>query len=86
VIQSVPAEEAGVASAALQTAFQVGSVVGLSAQAGFNTVGDGIHDWRSSQAGWWFIVGVGAVWTIGFLVLYRPPKNIQTDPEGVPIH
>ncbi|KAK8854580.1 hypothetical protein IAR55_003319 [Kwoniella newhampshirensis] len=76
VMTSVPPEMAGVAGALLQVAVQTGNAIALGVQAGLLTVHPGgYHDWRNIQASSYFQMGWGAIWMIGFLVLYRPKKK-----------
>lgn len=80
VMTSTPAEMAGVAGAVLQVAFQIGSTVGLSVQAGLLTVGS----WPGNvKASLYFQMGWCALWLVGFLALYRPSKNVTNDEETV---
>jgi hypothetical protein len=83
VMTSVPAEMAGVAGAVLQVALQVGSAVALSIQAGLFTINPGsIENFANVQASFYFELGWGIVWLIGFLVFYRPSKNTNGSAEG----
>jgi MFS family permease len=83
VMTSVPAEMAGVAGAVLQVALQVGSAVALSIQAGLFTINPGsIENFANVQASFYFELGWGIVWLIGFLVFYRPSKNTNASAEG----
>ena len=69
------------AGATLQTAFQVGSAVALSIQSGLLTVNPGsISNFENVQTSFYFELGWGIVWLIGFLILYRPGK--KPTPEG----
>jgi hypothetical protein len=84
VMTSVPPESSGVAGAVLQVALQVGSAVALSIQAGLLTIEEGwIYNFKNVQASWYFQLGWGIVWLIGFVVFYRPAKNaISGDADG----
>lgn len=80
VMTSTPAEMAGVAGAVLQVAFQIGSTVGLSVQAGLLTVGS----WPGNvKASLYFQMGWCGLWLVLFLALYRPSKNQTNDEETV---
>ncbi|ORY29676.1 major facilitator superfamily domain-containing protein [Naematelia encephala] len=82
VMTSVPAEVSGMVGAVLQVAFQVGAAVSLSIQAGLLTINPGsISNFKNTQASWYFELGWGILWIIGFLVFYRPSKNAQNDVE-----
>ena len=82
IMTSVPPEMAGVAGAVLQVALQVGSAVALSIQAGLWTIKpNGIYNFKNVQISWYFELGWGIVWIIGFLVFYRPKKNAVNDEE-----
>lgn len=82
VMNSVPAEMAGVAGAVLQVAFQVGSAVGLSIQAGLFTVNPGgLENPANVQASFYFQLGWVILWLIMFVVFYRPPPKSANDEE-----
>ena len=75
IMTSVPAEMGGVAGATLQTALRVGSAVALSIQSGLLTVDPGsIGDYDNVRASFYFEIGWGIVWLVGFLGCYRPNK------------
>ena len=84
IITSVPAEYSGTTGALSQVAFQVGSAVALSIQAGLFTVNPGsISNQLNIQTSFYFQIGWGIVWLIGFLVFYRPKKNaVSSDQDG----
>lgn len=83
VMTSVPAEMSGVAGAVLQVSFQLGSAVGLGIQAGLLTVNEGgISNPSNVKASFYFQMGWCALWLVGFLALYRRPKNDGSDEEG----
>lgn len=83
VMNSVPAEMAGVAGATLQVAFQVGSAVGFSIQAGLLTVNPGgLENPGNVHASFYFQLGWVVLWLIGFVVLYREPKRSANDEEA----
>lgn len=80
VMTSVPPHMAGVAGAVLQVAFQIGSTVGLSVQAGLLTVGS----WPNNvKASFYFQMGWNALWLVLFLALYRPNRKQADDEETV---
>jgi hypothetical protein len=84
IMTSVPASEAGVCGAILQVALQVGSAVALSIQAGLLTVNPGsIENFENVKASWYFELGWGILWIIGFVIFYKPGKsaNAQGDAE-----
>ncbi|KAK6909670.1 hypothetical protein I203_103691 [Kwoniella mangroviensis CBS 8507] len=67
-ITAVPSSEAGVAGAITQTAMQVGSIIGLSVQAGLLTVfPDAYHDIRNTRISWYFVVGISSAIMISAL-------------------
>lgn len=80
VMTSAPPDMAGVAGAVLQVAFQIGSTVGLSVQAGLLTVGEWPHNVKAS---FYFQMGWCALWLVLFLALYRPSKNQAADEETI---
>ena len=83
VMLSVPPEMSGVAGAMLQVAFQVGSAVALSIQAGLLTVNPGsIANFENVQTSFYFEIGWGIIWLIGFLVFFRPAKNTTASAEA----
>lgn len=82
VMTTVPPEMSGVAGAVLQVAFQVGSAVALSIQAGLLTINEGwIYNFKNVQASWYFQLGWGLLWLIAFVVFYRPSKNPVSSSE-----
>jgi hypothetical protein len=84
IMTTVPSEMAGVAGAMLQVALQVGSAVALSIQAGLFTIHPGgLEDFRNPQISFYFVIGWGIVWLVGFLVWYRQPKADEADEEKV---
>ncbi|WVO21375.1 uncharacterized protein IAS62_002683 [Cryptococcus decagattii] len=75
---AVPANVGGVAGATLQVAYQVGAAVSFAVQAGLFTVNEGgISNFDNIRASLYFEIGFIALWLIGFLVFYRPPKNTE---------
>lgn len=85
VIQSVPPEQAGVASATLQTSFQIGSTVSIGiATALQQSVGGGIQDWESTRAGFYYLLAMGVLWLVGFLVFFKPPRALPVPPASPP--
>jgi MFS family permease len=83
VMTSVPSEMSGVAGAVLQVSLQVGSAVGLAIQAGLLTVNEGgLENPANIHASFYFQLGWAALWLIGFIVLYRRPKNEDGDVEN----
>ena len=84
VMTSVPPEQSGVAGAMLQVAFQVGSAVALSVQAGLFTVNEGsIFNYTNVQTSFYFQIGWGILFLIMFLVFYRPGKKaVSSDADG----
>lgn len=75
---AVPADVGGVAGATLQVAYQVGAAVSFAVQAGLFTVNEGgISNFDNIRASFYFEIGFIALWLIGFLVFYRPPKNTE---------
>ena len=80
IITSVPPEQSGVAGATLQVAFQLGSAVALSVQAGLLTVNPGgISNFANVRTSFYFEIGWGILWLIGFLVWYKPTKPKKED-------
>ena len=83
IMTSVPPEMGGVAGATLQTALQAGSAVALSIQSGLLTVNPGsISNFENVQTSFYFELGWGILWLIGFLLLYRPEKTATADGEA----
>ena len=84
IITAVPPEYSGTTGALSQVAFQVGSAVALSIQAGLFTVNPGsISNNLNIQTSFYFQIGWGILWLIGFLVFYRPKKNaVSSDLDG----
>ncbi len=83
IMTSVPAEMSGVAGALLQVSLQVGSAVALSIQAGLFTVNPGsIENFENVQTSFYFEIGWGIVWLIGFLVMYRPGKTATAENDA----
>jgi len=83
IMTSVPPEMGGVAGAMLQTAFQVGSAVALSIQSGLLTVNPGsISNFENVQTSFYFEMGWGIVWLIGFVLLYRPKKTATAEGDA----
>ncbi|CAK9784302.1 MFS general substrate transporter [Cutaneotrichosporon oleaginosum] len=75
IMTSVPAEMAGVTGAVLQVGLQLGATLGFAIQAGLLTVNEGgLANPENLRASFYFQLGWGALWLIGFVVLYRPPK------------
>lgn len=84
IMTVVPPEMAGVAGATLQVALQVGSAVALSIQAGLMTTNPGgLENFANPQASFYFVIGWGIVWLVGFLAWYRQPKADPNDEEKV---
>jgi hypothetical protein len=84
IMTTVPAEMAGVAGATLQVALQVGSAVALSIQAGLLTINPGgLENFQNPQISFYFVIGWGIVWLVGFLVWYRQPRADEVDEEKV---
>ncbi|KAK4684076.1 hypothetical protein P7C73_g6131, partial [Tremellales sp. Uapishka_1] len=76
IMTSTPPKSAGVAGATMQTALQVGTCIGLSIQAGLETISPGGLDTFSNvRTSWFFMIGWGMVWLVLFLVSYRPKKT-----------
>ena len=76
IITSVPPEVSGTTGALSQVAFQVGSAVALSIQAGLFTVNPGsISNNLNVQTSFYFQIGWDIVWLTGFLVFYRPKMD-----------
>lgn len=82
IMTSAPPDMAGVAGAVLQVAFQVGSTVGLSIQAGLLTV----NEWPENvKVSFYFQMGWAALWLVLFAVFYRPRKNTSGDEENIAV-
>lgn len=82
VMTTVPPEQSGVAGAILQVAYQLGSAVGFSIQAGLLTVNPGsIENPDNVKASFYFQLGWCALWLIGFLAFYRQPKQAVSSTE-----
>jgi hypothetical protein len=65
----------GVTGAVLQVGLQLGATIGFATQAGLLTVNEGgLANPENLRASFYFQLGWCALWLIGFLVLYRPPK------------
>ncbi|KAJ9114008.1 hypothetical protein QFC22_005826 [Naganishia vaughanmartiniae] len=76
IIQAVPPSASGVAGALLQVSLQLGSVVGLSVQAGLYTLVDNdISNWKGTQYGYYFVIAWLAVSLIVFTIFYRPEAS-----------
>lgn len=83
IMTSVPASEAGVCGAILQVALQVGSAVALSIQAGLFTVQEGgLENFENVKVSWYFELGWGLLWVVGFLIFYRPGKSANAGGEA----
>ena len=83
VMTAVPPEMAGVAGAVLQVVLQMGSAIGMSIQAGLWTIEPGgVYNYENIQIAYYFGLGWGLLWLIGFLVFYRPKKNASGGVEG----
>lgn len=84
IMTTVPSEMAGVAGAMLQVALQVGSAVALSIQAGLMTTSPGgLENFANPRTSFYFVIGWGVVWLVGFLVFYRQPKADPNDVEKI---
>lgn len=80
---AAPPGREGVLGATLQTSQQTSTVLALSIQAGLWTTHEGgVHNWKNVQTSWYFELGWTILWLIGFVVFYRPSKNVQTKVEG----
>lgn len=78
---------AGVVGGAMQTTMHTGTAISLSIQAGLLTVRPGgIEDINNVRISWYFEAGWCVVWTVGFLVWYRPVKAVTSDAEKTGIH
>lgn len=83
VMTSVPPEMAGVAGAVLQVSLQVGSAIALSVQAGLLTIEpDNLYNWRNIQYSFYFEIGWGILWLIGFVLFYRATKTETKQDEA----
>ena len=86
VMTAVPPDMAGVAGAVLQVAFQVGSAIALSIQAGLLTSHPGsIYNFANIQTSFGFELGWLVLWLVGFALLYRQPK-IETGERVILAH
>ncbi|WVQ95120.1 hypothetical protein IAU59_002214 [Kwoniella sp. CBS 9459] len=75
VMTSVPPAMSGVAGAMLQVSLQVGSVLGLSIQAGLLTIKPGsLHNYANVQASFWFQFGWIVFNTLLIVFLFKPGK------------
>lgn len=83
IMTSVPAEVSGVTGAVLQVGIQLGATIGFAIQAGLLTVNPGgLQNPENLRASFYFQLGWGALWLIGFLALYREPKRASTDTDA----
>lgn len=75
---AAPAGREGVLGATLQTSQQTSTVVALSVQAGLMTTHPGgVQNWKNVQTSWYFELGWTVLWLIGFVVFYRPSRNLD---------
>jgi hypothetical protein len=78
VLLAAPPERAGVVGAALQASMQTSTVVALSIQAGLLTLRPGgLNTFANVRASWYFELGWTVVWLLGFILLYRPNKEVH---------
>lgn len=80
LIQAFPVESAGVAGSVCQVLFQVGGVIGIAIQTGLDSVGDGLQDWKGTQAGFGFVTGLVALLGLIFVIFFRQDK-VPTDED-----
>ena len=83
VMTSVPADMAGVAGAVLQVSLQVGSAIAMSIQAGLLTIQEGnLYNWKNVQYSFYFEIGWGVLWLIGFVLFYRTVRRGTAEDEA----
>ncbi|ODN81016.1 hypothetical protein L202_03117 [Cryptococcus amylolentus CBS 6039] len=83
IMTSVDKEMGGVAGALFQVALQVGTVIGLSVQAGFLTLHPGnVSNWDNVSVSFWFVVGWQLLAALLTAVFYRQPKKDEKDEES----
>ncbi|WVQ73656.1 hypothetical protein IAR50_003236 [Cryptococcus sp. DSM 104548] len=83
IMTSVDKEMGGVAGALFQVALQLGTVIGLTVQAGFLTLEPGsISNWDNVSASFWFVVGWQLLAALLTAVFYRQPKSTGGDEES----
>ena len=71
-MKTAPANQAGVVGALLQASVQTGSIIGLTVQAGLETIHPGLlTDFRNVAASFYFMIGWAGLGLIGFWVFYR---------------
>jgi MFS family permease len=76
IIQAVPPEASGVAGALLQVSLQIGSVIGLSVQAGlYSRVDNDLSNWKGTQYGYYFDIAWLGVSLLAFIIFYRPDAS-----------
>ncbi|WWC91459.1 uncharacterized protein L201_006405 [Kwoniella dendrophila CBS 6074] len=84
VMTSAPSHMSGVAGALLQVSLQIGSVVGLSIQAGLLTLyPDNMKNFKNVQASFWFEFGWLIFNAILILLLFRRKKTTIKAEQGV---
>ncbi|WVQ78085.1 hypothetical protein IAT38_000166 [Cryptococcus sp. DSM 104549] len=75
IIQAFPLEFAGIGGSFANIVFQVGSVVGISVQAGLLATGDGtIEDWTGSKNSYFFLGAYVMATGLIFIAWYRQGK------------
>ncbi|ODN81015.1 hypothetical protein L202_03116 [Cryptococcus amylolentus CBS 6039] len=83
IMTSVDKEMGGVAGALFQVALQLGTVIGLSVQAGFLTLHTGnVSNWDNVRVSFWFVVGWQLLVALLTAVFYRQPKKADGDEES----
>lgn len=76
IIQAVPPSASGVAGALLQTVLQIGSVIGLSVQAGlYASVDNDLTDWEGSRNYMYFDIAWISSTIILFGIFYKPQAS-----------
>ncbi|KAJ9092463.1 hypothetical protein QFC20_007350 [Naganishia adeliensis] len=76
IIQAVPPESSGVAGALLQVSLQIGSVIGLSVQAGlYSRVDNDLSNWKGTQYGYGLDIAWLGVSLLAFIIFYHPEAS-----------
>ncbi|WVQ73654.1 hypothetical protein IAR50_003234 [Cryptococcus sp. DSM 104548] len=83
IMTSTPPDMSGVAGALVQVALQLGTVIGLSVQAGLLTLHPGgMENFSNVQASFWFVLGWALLNALVCAVCYRQLKKEDVEVES----